>query len=55
MTNELLLKRVKELEGNVKLLLMALKLSKEMFIANGMDLPRTFEILDQAIDRAEQS
>lgn len=34
-------------------LLAALKLAKHMFIANELDLPRTFEVIDAAISKAE--
>ena len=35
-------------------LLAALRLAKDMFIANDLSLPRTFEVIDEAIDAAMQ-
>lgn len=36
-------------------LLAALRLAKDMFIANDLSLPRTFEVIDEAIAVAEQT
>lgn len=41
-------------EATIQQLLAALKLAKDMFIANDISLPRTFEVIDEAIAAAEK-
>ena len=45
---------LRALEARVRELRAAVKLAKDMFIANDLDLPHTFEVLDEALTNSEK-